>query len=256
LSLIELKHIDKIYNPGENAVHALKNINLTINQNELIAIVGASGSGKSTMLNTLGLLDRPTSGNYIFSGDEVSSLGDDELSIARNQKIGFVFQSFFLINKLNALQNVMLPLLYRNMTIPEAAKKAHDYLDKFSIAHLHHHRPNQLSGGQQQRVALARALVGEPDVILADEPTGALDSKTGQEVMRQFIALQEQEKKTVIIVTHDLGVAKQCNRVIKIADGMVKSDVLHSQEALLAERKKHDAALHDDPPDIEEEGEL
>lgn len=253
MSLIKLQHIQKFYSPKENPVHALKDINLTINDNELVAIVGASGSGKSTMLNTLGLLDRPSAGQYILSGKEVSILDDDELSVARNQKIGFVFQSFFLIAKLNALQNVMLPLLYRNMAVPDAAKKAKKYLDKFGIAHLHHHRPNQLSGGQQQRVALARALVGEPDIILADEPTGALDSKTGQEVMRQFIELQESEQKTVIIVTHDMGVAHQCHRIIKIADGKIKEDRVHTKEELLAARRKHDAALHDDPPDIEEE---
>tara|TARA_B100000508_G_scaffold136778_1_gene130289 strand:+ start:1595 stop:2302 length:708 start_codon:yes stop_codon:yes gene_type:complete len=225
LSLIELRHVEKIYNPGENEVHALRDINLTIDKNELVAIVGASGSGKSTMLNTLGLLDKPTSGHYIFSGDDVSNLNDDELSIARNHKIGFVFQSFFLINKLNALQNVMLPLLYRNMNVVDAAKKAQHYLEKFGIGHLYHHRPNQLSGGQQQRVALARALVGEPDIILADEPTGALDSKTGQEVMQQFIELQKAEQKTVIIVTHDHHVASQCHRVIEIIDGQIKNNM-------------------------------
>ncbi len=222
--VIKLVDVVKRYQSGTLDVLALNQINLSILQGELVSIVGASGSGKSTLLNILGLLDRPTSGNYFLSEKEVSHLSDDELSLERNLKIGFVFQSFFLLPRLTALQNVMMPLLYRDIPKDISKGKSLKILEKLNIAHLHHHKPNQLSGGQQQRVALARALVGEPDVILADEPTGALDTHTSQEVLNLFLELNEKENKTVIIVTHDLDIAHECPRIIKVQDGSIISD--------------------------------
>ena len=222
--VIKLVDVVKRYQSGTLDVLALNQINLSILQGELVSIVGASGSGKSTLLNILGLLDRPTSGEYFLSEKEVSHLSDDELSLERNLKIGFVFQSFFLLPRLTALQNVMMPLLYRDTPKEQAKEKSLTLLEKLNIAHLHHHKPNQLSGGQQQRVALARALVGEPEVILADEPTGALDTHTSQEVLNLFLELNEKENKTVIIVTHDLEIAHECPRIIKVQDGKILSD--------------------------------
>lgn len=226
LPVIELKNIVKKYYTGTTEVTALNNVNLKIHEGELVAIVGASGSGKSTLLNILGLLDQPTEGEYFLSDKAVAHLVDDEQAAVRNLKIGFVFQSFFLLPRLNALQNVMLPLIYRDTPKEIAKEKALAVLEKLSIGHLHHHRPNQLSGGQQQRVALARALVGDPAVILADEPTGALDSHTSQEVMNLFMQLNEKEKKTIIIVTHDLDIAHQCPRIVKVQDGKILSDYM------------------------------
>src|SRR3990167_9399626 len=222
--VIKLVDVVKRYQSGTLDVLALNQINLSILQGELVSIVGSSGSGKSTLLNILVLLDRPTSGEYFLSEKEVSHLSDDELSLERNLKIGFVFQSFFLLPRLTALQNVMMPLLYRDTPKEQAKEKSLTLLEKLNIAHLHHHKPNQLSGGQQQRVALARALVGEPEVILADEPTGALDTHTSQEVLNLFLELNEKENKTVIIVTHDLEIAHECPRIIKVQDGKILSD--------------------------------
>lgn len=222
--LIELQHIQKTYPSGDELLHALKNVNLKIYSGELVAIIGASGSGKSTLLNLLGLLDRPTQGHYLLENKVVTTHTDDELAQLRNHTIGFVFQSFYLLPRLSALQNVMLPLRYRHMPIEEASVKAQSALDKFRIGHLSHHKPQQLSGGQQQRVALARALVTDPKIILADEPTGALDSHTGEEVMQLFRKLHQEEKRTIIIVTHDLDIANQCKRIIHIKDGEIISD--------------------------------
>lgn len=222
--VIKLVDVVKHYQSGTMDVLALNKINLSIFPGELVSIVGSSGSGKSTLLNILGLLDRPTSGEYFLSEREVSHLSDDELSLERNLKIGFVFQSFFLLPRLTALQNVMMPLLYRDTQKDQAKEKSLKILEKLNIAHLHHHKPNQLSGGQQQRVALARALVSEPEVILADEPTGALDTHTSQEVLNLFLELNEKENKTIIIVTHDLDIAHECPRIVKLQDGKILSD--------------------------------
>jgi len=226
LSVINLCNVSKCYQTGSTTVKALNSINLSIELGERVAIVGASGSGKSTLLNILGLLDRPTEGEYFLSGKEVAHLNDDEQSTMRNREIGFVFQSFFLLPRLDALQNVMLPLVYRDTPKEEAKERAMVMLDKLNIAHLSHHKPNQMSGGQQQRVALARALIGNPEVILADEPTGALDSQTSQEVMNLFIKLHEDHSKTVIIVTHDMDIARQCPRIVKVQDGKIISDIV------------------------------
>jgi putative ABC transport system ATP-binding protein len=222
--LIKLNNVTKIYQTGETALRALNDVSLSISEHEFVAIMGGSGSGKSTMMNILGLLDHPTSGSYFLSEKEVTSLNDDERAYIRNRKIGFIFQLFFLLPRLNAEQNVMLPLLYRGIAKKEAQEYALAMLEKVHIAHLHHHKPNQMSGGEQQRVAIARALVGDPSIILADEPTGALDSKTSQDLMKLFFSLYEKEKKTIAIVTHDPKVAKQCKRIITIEDGKIIGD--------------------------------
>lgn len=208
---------------GTTSQTVLKGVSVQVDDGEMVAIMGASGSGKSTLMNIIGLLDQPDSGEYYLQGSLVSSLTDDERAHFRNRAIGFVFQSFFLLPRMNAIQNVMLPLQYRDMSPAAREKRAEILLSKVGMATLMDHRPNQLSGGQQQRVAIARALVGEPHILLADEPTGALDTKTSQEIMDLFIHLNKEEKTTVVIVTHDPGVAKQCQRTIHIVDGNVVS---------------------------------
>lgn len=222
-SLISLQHITKVYQLGEQVFTALNGIDLNINKGEMTAIMGASGSGKSTLMNIIGFLDHSTTGHYFFDGVDVSHLSGNALAHIRNEKIGFVFQSFFLLPRSNALQNVMLPLFYRGTKRNEAKEKAYELLARVGVEHLAHHRPNQLSGGQQQRVAIARALIGDPEVILADEPTGALDSKTGDEVMKLFADLNH-EGRTIIIITHDKAVSKQCKRVVFIKDGLIMEE--------------------------------
>lgn len=219
-SLIELKHITKDYCLPEQSVTALNNISLNIERGELTAIVGTSGSGKSTLMNIIGLLDRPSHGSYLFESQAVEHLSDEALAAFRNQKIGFVFQSFFLLPRLTALENVMLPLFYAQVPTEEAKDRALSYLDKMGVAGLSQHTPNQLSGGQQQRVAIARALVNHPQIILADEPTGALDSRTGSEVMALFHQLHD-EGRTILIVTHDQHISRQCARVVTLKDGLL-----------------------------------
>jgi putative ABC transport system ATP-binding protein len=206
---------------SENSLTVLKGVSLTIEQGELVAIIGASGSGKSSLLNILGLLDRPSTGTYHLQDKEVSSLPDKELARLRNQMIGFVFQSFFLLPRLTAVQNVGLPLLYRGTPSAEAKQRCLAMLERVGMTNWAQHKPSQLSGGQQQRVAIARALVGTPSVILADEPTGALDSKTSQDVIDLFTTLNKQDRVTIIIVTHDPKIAAQCQRVIRIQDGLI-----------------------------------
>lgn len=220
-SLIKLENITKRYKLGDNEFHALKGIDFQLERGEMTAIVGVSGSGKSTMMNIIGFLDHCTSGQYFFANHDVSHLSEHELAEIRNTKIGFVFQSFFLLSRSNALQNVMLPLFYRGTPRALAKEMAMQMLEKVGVAHLAHHRPNQLSGGQQQRVAIARALVGNPEVILADEPTGALDSQTGNEVMELFADLHRKEGRTIIIITHDKEVSRRCERVVTIRDGVI-----------------------------------
>jgi len=220
-SLIRLKNISKVYRSHASEFHALKSINLELNRGEMIAIVGASGSGKSTLMNIIGFLDQGTSGHYLFSDQDVSRLTSDELSHIRNQKTGFVFQSFFLLPKMNALQNVMLPLFYRNEEKELSRQKALSLLKKVGMEKFSHYKPNQLSGGQQQRVAIARALVGNPEIILADEPTGSLDSGTGRDVMQLLLDLHQAEKRTIVIVTHDEKISRHCQRTIIINDGRI-----------------------------------
>jgi putative ABC transport system ATP-binding protein len=219
--LVDLKNITKNYLTGNHVYSVLKGIDFSLKQGEMVSIMGASGSGKSTLMNIIGFLDRSTEGSYYFAGLDVSHLSDQALSKIRNQKIGFVFQSFFLLPRLNVLHNVMLPLFYRAEPEYSAKEKAFCLLKKMDIEQLAYHRPNQLSGGQQQRVAIARALVGDPDIILADEPTGSLDSMTGQEVMTLFLKLNQEENRTIILVTHDKEVSRLCQRTVSIKDGKV-----------------------------------
>jgi putative ABC transport system ATP-binding protein len=220
-SLIKLEHVTKTYHVGGNEFHALKGIDFELQAGEMTAIVGVSGSGKSTLMNILGFLDHCTSGRYLFADEDVSRLNDDQLAIIRNQQIGFVFQSFFLLPRMDAVSNVMLPLFYRETPRDQAKEAAMRMLDKVGIAHLANNRPNQLSGGQQQRVAIARALVTDPKIILADEPTGALDSQTSQDVMELLINLNKSENRTILIITHDTDVSRQCRRVVTIKDGLI-----------------------------------
>lgn len=221
--LVEVKDVYKIYNPGENEVRALDGVSLTIDKGEFVAIIGQSGSGKSTFMNMLGLLDECTSGEYYLNGKDVSHLTDDELSDIRNKEIGFVFQGYNLIPSLTAQGNVELPLTYRGMPKEERHERSLDALSKVGLAERKNHLPRQMSGGQQQRVAIARAIAARPPIILADEPTGALDSHSGKEVLRILKELNE-EGKTVILITHDESIAAQAKRIVKVQDGKIVED--------------------------------
>jgi len=218
--LIEFKGVEKIYKVGEVEVPALRGIDLQIKANEYLAVMGPSGSGKSTLMNILGCLDTPTKGSYIFAGQEVANFTDDELAQIRNRRIGFVFQTFNLLPRATALHNVELPLVYSGVPASERQKKAVKALDSVGLLN---HRPNELSGGQRQRVALARALVNNPSIILADEPTGNLDSKTGAEIMEIFKRLH-QEGNTIVLVTHEEYIAQYSQRRIHLLDGMIQDD--------------------------------
>ncbi len=221
--LVDIEHIFKIYNPGENEVRALDDVSLQIKRGEFVAIVGQSGSGKSTFMNMLGCLDVPTAGSYHLDGQDVSRLSDDELSEIRNKQIGFIFQGFNLIPALTATENVELPLIYRGMGASERHRLAREALERVGLGHRLHHRPGEMSGGQQQRVAIARAIAARPPIILADEPTGNLDSHSGVEVMK-IIKELHQEGRTVILITHDDSVARQAQRIVRITDGHIESD--------------------------------
>jgi len=220
--VISLKEIHKSYKIGPVNVEILKGVNMTIKKGEMIAIVGQSGCGKSTLMNIIGLLDTPNSGTFRLEGRKVGELSDNELSEFRNKKIGFVFQQFNLLSRLTALQNVGLPLVYRGYPEKERNRLAKKMLDKVGMLKRAAHKPTELSGGQQQRVAIARALVGSPSIILADEPTGALDAQVGQEIMDLFIQLNQQDGITIFIITHDMAIAKQCNGFVRMKDGVVR----------------------------------
>ncbi|KJG01009.1 macrolide ABC transporter ATP-binding protein [Photobacterium angustum] len=222
-ALVELNHICKFYGEENNLVKALDNVSLTINSGEFLSILGPSGSGKSTLMNMLGCLDKPTSGEYLLDNNDVSSMTSHQLAKIRNHKIGFVFQSFNLLEYATALDNVALPLVYRGVKTKERRAKAADLLAQVGLADRIHHKPNQLSGGQKQRVAIARALVNDPQIILADEPTGALDSKSGAEIEALFNDLHQQGR-TLIVVTHDVSLAERTPRIITIKDGQIISD--------------------------------
>lgn len=223
MSLIDVRNVYKIYNPGENEVRALDGVSLTIEEGEFVAIIGQSGSGKSTLMNMLGLLDTCTSGEYYMDGVDVSHLSDDALSEIRNKKIGFIFQGFNLISSLTAKGNVELPLVYRGMKRSEREKLSVKALEMVGLEQRMHHRPAQMSGGQQQRVAIARAIAAKPPIVLADEPTGNLDSHSGKDVMKIIHHLHN-EGRTIILITHDNGIAAEAQRVIRIQDGKIIDD--------------------------------
>ncbi len=221
--LIEIKNEYKIYIMGNEQVYANDNINLTINKSEFVAIVGKSGSGKSTLMNIIGALDKPTSGSYILNGRDTSSMTDDELADIRNKTIGFIFQQYNLLSKLNLLENVELPLLYAGVKPEIRRKRALESLGRVGLKEKYKSYPNQLSGGQQQRVSIARALAGNPSLLLADEPTGALDSKTSREVLN-FLKQLHSEGNTIVMITHDNSIAIEAKRVVRIKDGQINFD--------------------------------
>ncbi|MET3558378.1 putative ABC transport system ATP-binding protein [Streptococcus rupicaprae] len=222
--LIDIKNINKSYRNGDQDLQVLKDISLTIEEGEFVAIMGPSGSGKSTLMNIIGLLDQPTSGQYQLEGQEVEHLGDKDLAKVRNKQIGFVFQQFFLLSKLNAVQNVELPLIYAGVSQGKRKRLAEQYLDKVELSARKHHLPSELSGGQKQRVAIARALVNDPAIILADEPTGALDTKTGAQIMDLMTELNR-EGRTIVMVTHEPEIAAYASRRIVLRDGVITEDV-------------------------------
>ena len=216
--MIELKNICKSFTLGEETIKALDNINFSVEKGEFVSIIGPSGSGKSTLMNILGLLDVADSGEYILDDVMIKAAKENNLAEIRNKKIGFIFQNFNLLTKLNAIENVQVPLMYRGIKHEESNRIAYEYLEKVGLKGREKHLPTQLSGGQQQRVAIARALAGKPEIILADEPTGALDSKTSTEVMELLQNLNK-EGQTIILITHDINVAKKAKRIVRIADG-------------------------------------
>lgn len=225
-TLIKVEDLCKIYNPGENEVRALDHVNLEIQTGEFVAIIGQSGSGKSTFMNMLGCLDVPTSGKYFLNGTDVSTMKDNELSEVRNREIGFIFQGFNLIANLNAIENVELPLIYRGIDRKTRHKLATESLKMVGLEKRMHHKPNEMSGGQQQRVAIARAVAAKPPVILADEPTGNLDSASSKEILAILKELHR-SGRTVILITHDNGIAAQAKRVVRIMDGKIESDMIN-----------------------------
>ena len=224
--IISTKDIKKSYKVGPQNVHALKGINLSVEKGEFISIMGPSGSGKTTLMNIIGCLDTPTSGDYLLNNKQVSSLTDDELAKIRNDEIGFVFQSFHLLPRNSAFENIMLPLKYAGIKKDEAITLCNKALDQVGLSDRAEHSPSELSGGQQQRVAIARALVNKPSILFADEPTGNLDSKTGNDVMALFKQLNS-EGQTIILITHEDSIAQQSNRIITIMDGLIKTDEKH-----------------------------
>ncbi|MCX7754825.1 MAG: ABC transporter ATP-binding protein [Anaerolineales bacterium] len=224
MALIELRGLTKIFQMGENQVHALAGVSLDIEKGEMLAIMGPSGSGKSTLMSIIGCLDVPTAGSYLLDGQAVEKLKDSQLAQVRNRKIGFVFQQFNLLSRTSALENVLLPLGYAGLGARASREKALKALEMVGLSERVKHHPAELSGGQQQRVAIARALVNEPAILIADEPTGALDSKTGEEVMGLFQRLHRDFGQTVIIVTHDPFVARHAHRIVRLADGRIVAD--------------------------------
>jgi putative ABC transport system ATP-binding protein len=249
MTVIELDHIHKTYRMGDVEVHALRGVSLTIKEGEFVAIMGASGSGKSTTMNIIGCLDRPTRGTYILDGQDVSEMSKDERADVRSQKLGFVFQGFNLLSRTSALENVELPMLYAGLDTRERHKRASEALTAVGLAGREQNHPNQLSGGQQQRVAIARALVNHPALILADEPTGNLDSRTSIEVMEIFQRLNREQGITLVLVTHESDIAEYAKRVVVFKDGKIKKDyaVEHPRDA--EQELKNLPAIEEDEDD-------
>lgn len=228
MALIEIKNLIKTYSTGDTSFNALDDVSLTIERGEFVAIMGASGSGKSTCMNVLGCLDKPTAGSYFLDGIDVSKMTTDELSEIRNLKLGFVFQGFNLISRTSAIENVEMPMIYKGVPPEERIKRAKAALKIVGLEAREHHLPNQMSGGQQQRVAIARAIVNDAPIILADEPTGNLDTKTSIEVMEFFVKLNAAAGKTIILVTHEPDIAEYCKRIVRFKDGKIISDELNA----------------------------
>ena len=224
--IISLSHISRVYNVGSETIYALRDISLKIFKNEYVALMGPSGSGKSTLMNMLGCLDTPSGGEYILNGISVARMSDNELAEVRNKEIGFVFQTFNLLPRQSALENVMLPLVYAGLSKTERQQKAEHALDQVGLSDRMLHRPNELSGGQRQRVAIARALVNDPAIILADEPTGNLDSKTSEEIMGLFETIHK-NGNTIIVVTHEEDIAQYAHRIVRVKDGLVEKDYMN-----------------------------
>jgi putative ABC transport system ATP-binding protein len=250
-SVIDIRNLRKVYANGAAAVHALRDVTLHIEQGEFVAIMGTSGSGKSTLMNTLGCLDRPTSGTYLLDGIDVSRLTADDRADIRNMKIGFVFQGFNLLARTSALENVELPLLYTKAGAQERLRRSREALAMVGLADRGHHHPNQLSGGQQQRVAIGRALVNDPSLLLADEPTGNLDTRTSIEIMQLFQQLNQSRGITVVLVTHEHDIAEYAQRVIHFRDGRIRRD-----DAIVERRNADEALLalpDEDPDEVQED---
>ena len=251
--VIQLDHIHKTYTMGDVEVHALRGVSLTIRQGEFVAIMGASGSGKSTTMNIIGCLDRPTRGTYILDGEDVSQMSKDERADIRCQKIGFVFQGFNLLSRTSALENVELPMLYLGVDSAQRRQRAMEALAAVGLAGREQNHPNQLSGGQQQRVAVARSLVNHPALILADEPTGNLDSRTSVEVMEIFQRLNRERGITLVLVTHEPDIAQYADRVVVFKDGKIKSDYQVQNKRDAAEELKNLPVIEDEDEDEEED---
>ncbi|MFZ1593696.1 MAG: ABC transporter ATP-binding protein [Chitinophagales bacterium] len=235
--IISLKNIRKTYDLGKVKIEVLKGLNATINKNEYVAIMGPSGSGKSTLMNILGCLDKPTIGNYVLNGTDVSQMNDDQLAEVRNKEIGFVFQTFNLLARLSGVENVALPLIYAGLNKANRNAKAESILQAVGLGHRMKHKPNELSGGERQRVAVARALVNDPSIILADEPTGNLDTKTSYEIMELFEEIHR-KGNTVIIVTHEEDIARYAHRIIRIRDGIIERDEINENKLNPTELRK------------------
>ncbi|MCY4345671.1 MAG: ABC transporter ATP-binding protein [Aestuariivita sp.] len=243
-SILSLSDIRRSFQIGPTNTEILKGVDLEVYEGDLLSIMGPSGSGKTTLMNIIGLLDQPSSGYYVLDGDKVSNLNDNALSSLRNKQIGFVFQAFHLLTRSSAVENVCMPLLYRGVRRKAAVRSAEEMLDKVGMGERLRHRPNQLSGGQKQRVAIARALVGSPSLLLADEPTGALDPNTAKEVMSLLLRLNDEQKLTVMIITHDVNIARQCKRQVFIRDGTLieSSEYMNAAHSETADRNGHATA--------------